>query len=180
VIVKAEPEEIPMKSTDVLVDAFERVRDAVYPAVSGLSADDLAFRPDPESNSISWLVWHLTRIQDDHVAGLARDEQVWTADRWVDRFDLPIDPSDTGYGHDSDTVALVTADAPSLLGYFEAVHDKTLAFIGSLSDPDLVRVVDRNWDPPVTLGVRLVSVISDDLQHVGQAAYVRGILERRR
>jgi hypothetical protein len=27
--------------------------------------------------------------------------------------------------------------------------------------------------------VRLVSVIADDLQHVGQAAYVRGILQRR-
>jgi uncharacterized damage-inducible protein DinB len=169
-----------VKSTDLLVDALERVRDAVYPAVSGLSTEDLAFRPDSESNSISWLVWHLTRIQDDHVAGLAGNEQVWTADGWVDRFELPIDPLDTGYGHDSETVALVTADSRSLLDYFEAVHDKTLAYVRSLSDPELVRVVDRNWNPPVTVGVRLVSVISDDLQHAGQAAYVRGILERRR
>jgi hypothetical protein len=107
-----------MKSTDVLVDAFERIRDAVNPAVNGLSPDELTFRPDPESNSIAWLVWHLTRIQDDHVAGLDGSEQVWTANGWADRFALPFDVADTGYGHDPDTVAAVTADASSLLGYF--------------------------------------------------------------
>ena len=108
----------PMTSTDLLLDAFERIRDAVHPAVNGLSPDELAFRPDDESNSIAWLVWHLTRIQDDHVAGLADSEQVWTAQGWAERFALPLDPSDTGYGHDPDMVAAVTADAVSLLGYF--------------------------------------------------------------
>jgi uncharacterized damage-inducible protein DinB len=168
-----------MTTSELLEDAFERVRDAVHPAVNGLSPDDLAFRPDSESNSIAWLVWHLTRIQDDHVAGLDGEEQVWTAKGWADRFALPIDVSDTGYGHDPDVVAMVTADAPSLLGYFEDVHEKTLAFLRSLEDADLTRVIDRRWDPPVTVSVRLVSVIADDLQHVGQAAYVRGILQRR-
>jgi uncharacterized damage-inducible protein DinB len=168
-----------MTSADLLVDAFERIRDAVHPAVNGLSPDELAFRPDEESNSIAWLVWHLTRIQDDHVAGIDGKEQVWTAKGWVDRFALPLDPGDTGYGHDPATVADVTADASSLLGYFEEVHDKTVAFVGTLGEAELDRVVDRRWDPPVTLSVRLVSVIADDLQHVGQAAYVRGILQRR-
>ncbi len=167
-----------MKSTDVLVDAFERIRDAVNPAVNGLSPDELTFRPDPESNSIAWLVWHLTRIQDDHVAGLDGSEQVWTANGWADRFALPFDVSDTGYGHDPDTVAAVTADASSLLGYFEDVHEKTVEYLHTLADDDLDRVIDRRWDPPVTVSIRLVSVISDDLQHAGQAAYVRGIVQR--
>jgi len=168
-----------MRSTDVLMDALERVRDAVYPAVSGLSPDELAFRPDAESNSIAWLVWHLTRIQDDHVAGVAGSAQVWVAGGWSERFHLPLDPGDTGYGHDPATVASVTAAAPLLLGYYEDVHQASVAYIATLAEADLARVVDRNWDPPVTLGVRLVSVIVDDLQHVGQAAYVRGILQRR-
>jgi uncharacterized damage-inducible protein DinB len=167
-----------MTSTDVLVDAFERIRDVVHPAVNGLSPDELAFRPSGESNSIAWLVWHLTRIQDDHVAGLDGSEQVWTQKGWVDRFALPLDPADTGYGHDPDTVAAVVADASSLLGYFENVHERTLEFIRSLTEDDLARVVDRSWDPPVTVSIRLVSVIADDLQHAGQAAYVRGILQR--
>jgi hypothetical protein len=167
-----------MTSIEVLVDAFERVRDAVHPAVGGLAPDELAFRPDDESNSIAWLVWHLTRIQDDHVSGIDGLEQVWTAKGWADRFALPLDVGDTGYGHDPEKVAAVKADAHSLLGYYEDVHEKTLAFLGSITDADLDRVVDRSWDPPVTMSVRLVSVVVDDLQHVGQAAYVRGILQR--
>ena len=168
-----------MTSSDLLADAFERVRDAVHPAVNGLSLDELAFRPDPESNSIAWLVWHLTRIQDDHVAGLEGVEQVWTADGWFQRFALPLDAADTGYGHGPEAAAAVTADARMLLGYFEDVHQKTQRFVATLLEADLGRVVDRDWDPPVTLSVRLVSVIADDLQHAGQAAYVRGILQRR-
>ncbi len=171
--------EIAMSTTDLLVDAFERVRDALHPAVNGLSTEDLSFRPLGESNSIAWLVWHLTRIQDDHVAGLDGLEQTWTAQGWVNQFALPLDPSDTGYGHGPDEVAAVVADASLLLGYFEDVHERTLSFVRQLSSEDLERVVDDSWDPPVTMSVRLVSVISDDLQHVGQAAYVRGLLNQR-
>jgi hypothetical protein len=167
-----------MASSDVLVDAFERIRDAVNPAVNGLSAEQLAFRPDGESNSIGWLVWHLTRVQDDHVAGLHGGEQVWTAGGWSQRFALPLDPSDTGYRHGPDDVAKVTADSALLLGYFEEVHENTVAYLRTLSDADLEQVIDSSWDPPVTVGIRLVSVIADDLQHVGQAAYVRGVVQR--
>jgi hypothetical protein len=169
----------PMSSSDLLADAFERIRDEVHPAANGLSLEELAFRPDGESNSIAWLVWHLTRIQDDHVAGLDGNEQVWTANGWADRFALPLDPTDTGYGHGPEDVAAVTAADLLLLGYFEDVHDKTLRFVRSLTEADLSRVVDMSWDPPVTVSIRLVSVIADDLQHVGQAAYVRGMLQRR-
>jgi uncharacterized damage-inducible protein DinB len=167
-----------MASSSVLVDAFQRIRDAVYPAVNDLSVEQLAFRPDGGSNSIGWLVWHLTRIQDDHVAALHGGERAWTADGWLERFALPLDPSDTGYGHGPEDVAKVTADASLLLGYFEAVHEKTVAYLSTLSDADLEQVIDPSWDPPVTVGIRLVSVIADDLQHVGQAAYIRGVVQR--
>ena len=168
-----------MTSSEVLAEAFQRIRDELHPAVNGLSTDQLAFRPDPEANSIAWLAWHLTRIQDDHVAALEGSEQVWIANGWKDRFALPLSPYDTGYGHDPETVAKVRVDAASLLGYYEEVHQRTADFVASLGEGDLSRVVDRNWNPPVTVGVRLASVIADDLQHVGQAAYVRGMLQRR-
>ena len=168
-----------MGNIDVLRDAFERIRDTVHPAANGLSGTELTYRIDAEANSIAWLVWHLTRIQDDHVAGLAGNPQVWTAKGWFQRFDLPFDVSDTGYGHDPDAVAAVRVEAGDLLGYFEDVHTATTAYLDTLSDDDLDRVVDRSWDPPVTVGVRLVSVVADDLQHIGQAAFIRGIVHRR-
>ena len=168
-----------MTSAELLVDAFGRIRGAVHRVVDGLPPEQLAFRVDAEANSIAWLVWHLTRIQDDHVAGVAEAEQAWTAQGWAGRFGLPFDPRDTGYGHRADEVAAVQVDSGELLvGYYDAVHEQTIRYVERLSDADLGRIVDRSWDPPVTLGVRLVSVIADDLQHAGQAAFVRGILQR--
>ena len=165
---------------DVLVDAFERVREVVHEAVDGLAVADLAFRVDPAANSIGWLVWHLTRIEDDHLAEVARTEQVWTADGWIGRFGLPFDQRATGYGHGPADVAAVQVPATVLTGYHDAVHEQAVGYVGGLRDGDLDRIVDVRWDPPVTLGVRLVSVLADALQHAGQAAFVRGIVERRR
>jgi len=167
-----------MLPRDLLADAFTRVREEVRAAVDGLDEDRLARRLDADANSIAWLVWHLLRVQDDHVAEVAGREQVWTAGGWAGRFGLPFDDSATGYGHSSADVGRVRATAELLTGYCDAVTDQTLDYLGKLEADELDRVVDERWDPPVTLAVRLVSVISDDLQHVGQAAFVRGVIER--
>ena len=162
---------------ELLVDAFNRIREGAESAVNGLSPEQLAQRPSSNANSIGWLVWHLTRVQDDHIAAVADREQVWTSDGWHERFALPFDADDTGYGHSSEQVAQVAAlEAEQLVGYLEAVHAATVAFVGPLTPEDLGQVVDERWDPPVTLGVRLVSIVNDDQQHVGQAAFVRGLL----
>ncbi|MEV6102155.1 DUF664 domain-containing protein [Nocardia sp. NPDC051981] len=170
-----------MTSADLLVDAFGRIKENVHGAVDGLTPAELATRPDGDANSIAWLIWHLTRVQDDHIADVAGLEQVWTAQGWAKRFDLPFDDSATGYAHSSAEVArLDGVSADLLLGYFDAVHDQTIGYVSTLTDADLPRIVDTRWDPPVTLGVRLISVVDDDIQHSGQAAYIRGMLLRRR
>ncbi len=169
-----------MTSADLLVDAFGRIREVVHQVVEGLTPQQLSFRLDGEANSIAWLVWHLTRIQDDHIADAAGAEQVWTSTGWSGRFALPFDESATGFGQSSDEVAAVRPESGDLLtGYHDAVFEQTVGFVKRLTDADLGRIVDELWDPPVSLGVRLVSVISDDLQHAGQAAFVRGIVTRR-
>jgi uncharacterized damage-inducible protein DinB len=168
-----------VNARDVLRDAFGRVATDVHGAVDGLDAAALTHRVDGTANSIAWLVWHLTRVQDDHVASVAGTEQVWTAEGWAERFGLPFRTGDIGFGQGSDEVAAVRADADLLLGYYDAVHARTLRYLDGLTDDDLDRVVDRDWDPPVTLGVRLISVADDDIQHAGQAAFVRGVVERR-
>jgi uncharacterized damage-inducible protein DinB len=166
-----------ISATDVLLDGFDRVQQAVAEIVDGLSPDQLSQRVGGTANSIAWLVWHLTRVQDDHVADLADTEQAWLADGWVERFGLSLPRSDTGYGHDTRQVAAVVASSDLLLGYHQAVHDRTRTYLRDLDVADLSTVIDESWDPPVTRAVRLVSVLEDDLQHAGQAAFVRGLLQ---
>ena len=166
-------------ATDLLVDGLNRTKENVHAAVEGLTRTQLAERLDPEANSIAWLVWHLSRIQDDHISDLAGTTQVWICDGWAGRFALPLENHVHGCGHTPQQVGKVVADAEMLVWYHDAVHARSVEFISGLSDNDLQRIVDRRWDPPVTMAVRLVSVVDDCAQHVGQAAFVRGILERR-
>ena len=168
-----------MTSAELLTDAFGRVRETVHEAVEGLSAGQLTARLDEDANSIAWLCWHLARVQDDHVADAFGVEQVWP--EWAARFGLPFGPGATGYGHGSRQVAQVLVPAGDLLtGYHDAVHAQTIGLVAGVTDADLSRIVDERWNPPVTLGVRLVSVISDCLQHAGQAAFIRGVVLRER
>ena len=170
-----------MEARDLLLRAFEDIETAVRGALDGLDPQLLTARIDPDANTIAWLVWHLTRVQDDHVAGVAGTEQAYTGAGWAERFALPFRPRAIGYGFSSEDVARTHVTDPQLLlDYHADVHRRTAAFVSTLSPEDLDRVVDVRWDPPVTLGVRLVSVIGDDLQHAGQAAFLRGCLERRR
>lgn len=163
----------------LLNELYGRIPDHIHRAVDGLTTDELAWAPAPGANTIGWLVWHLARVQDHHVAELRRSEQVWTSGPWPARFGLAPDSNDTGYGHRADQVAAVRPDGPdALIGYYEAVAAHTAELLAEVSATDLDRVVDHRWDPPVTLGVRLVSIADDDIQHAGQAAYVRGLLGR--
>jgi uncharacterized damage-inducible protein DinB len=166
-----------MTSAELLADAFGRIQETVHEAVRGLTSGQLATRLNRDANSIAWLIWHLARAQDDHLADAFGVPQVWT--EYGKRFELPFEPSDIGYGHSPEQVAQVTVASPDLLtGYHDAVHEQAIRLVSGVTDADLSRVVDERWDPPVTLGVRLVSVISDCLQHAGQAAFIRGILLR--
>jgi hypothetical protein len=162
---------------NVFRELYGRIPPLVREVVDGLDADALLHRPGPDANPIGWLVWHLARVQDHQLSELFGAEQLWVTGDWPARFGLDPDPNDLGYGHTSEQVGAVRAgDAGDLLAYLDAVDARTTAW---LDDPgDLERVVDESWDPPVTLGVRLVSVADDCLQHVGQAAYIKGLLAR--
>jgi hypothetical protein len=173
-----------MSSTDtaaqeLLRDAFTRLIEHVDELTDGLTDEQANYRPSPNANSIAWLMWHSARVQDIQLAPIAGVEQVWTRDGWVDRFGLDLPRNDTGYGHSPDDVAKVRAPADLLAGYYHAVHKLTLEYIASVTSDDLARIVDESWDPPVTASARLVSIIDDCAQHLGQAAYVLGIAHRR-
>lgn len=161
----------------VIADAFGRIREDVTSAVEGLDDETLARRPDlgdGPGNSIAWTIWHGTRVQDDHLAEAFGTEQVYP-DGWAERFGLPFDVTATGYGHTSDDVAQVRASADLLIAYHDAVTERTLQLLDGLSDDELERILPGTWGDGISLGVRLVSVVGDDMQHIGQAAYLRGL-----
>lgn len=162
----------------MVADQFQRIRELVEHATTGLSEQAAVWRPDPDANSVAWLVWHLTRVQDDHVAHLAGVPQAWTSRGWYERLALPFDAAAHGYGHSSAEVAAVRTAPTELAAYHADVHELSLSYAAGLTAEELARVVDTNWDPPVTASVRLVSLIGDCLQHAGQAQYVRGMAER--
>jgi len=169
-----------MSSTDAAVrellrDAFTRLIEHVDEVTGGLTDDQANYRPSPSANSIAWLIWHSARVQDLQLAPIAGAEQVWIRDGWVDRFGLDLPRNDFGYGHGPAEVAKVQAPVELLTGYYHAVHELTLEFVAGVTSEDLARVVDPNWDPPVTASARLVSIIDDCAQHLGQAAYLLGI-----
>ncbi|HEY9471297.1 MAG TPA: DUF664 domain-containing protein [Propionibacteriaceae bacterium] len=161
----------------ILIDAFGRVRGLVIDLTDDLTEEIATYRPDPSANSIAWLIWHVSRTQDDHVADLAQVEQSWV--EWRERFGLPFSKWATGYGQGPEEVAAVRVSGDLLADYHRAVHELTLRYLESITAEELDRIVDTRWDPPVTAAVRLVSVIGDTMQHLGQAAYVRGLAQRR-
>jgi hypothetical protein len=166
-----------MDHAELLVELYGRIPPLVSDAVEGLDADQLLWRPTPDANSIGWLTWHLLRVQDHHLSQVFQQDQLWTTGDCASGFGLAPDPSNTGYGHLPEDVASVRPAGPdAVLAYCDAVTSRTQGFLAALRPEDLDRIVDRRWNPPVTMGVRLVSVADDDLQHVGQAAYVRGLL----
>ncbi|MFJ9388588.1 DinB family protein [Nocardioides sp. NPDC101246] len=164
-------------SQRLLADGFGRIAESLPAIVDGLSVDDLLWRPYDGANSIAWTLWHIARMEDVQIAPLAGTEEVWTRDGWVERFGLPYKPRAMGYGQSAAEVAAFRLEDPTLLtGYYQAVHEATIGLVDTLGDDDLARIVDERWDPPVTAAVRLVSVVDDAAQHIGQAAYVKGLL----
>ncbi len=166
-----------MEVGELLVELFGRVDGHVHGVVEGLAVEDLLRSPAPGTNPVAWLVWHLTRVQDHHVSGLMDEPQLWMTGDWAGRFGMVAEAEDHGYGHTPEQVAAVRPESPdALVEYYDAVAARTKAFLAATTAADLDRIVDRRWDPPVTLAVRLISVADDDIQHAGQAAYVRGLL----
>lgn len=167
-----------MEAREVFIEAYGRIRELVHGSCQGATVEALVYRPEVGANSIAWLVWHLTRVQDDHLAEIFGRPQAWV-EGWAQRFGMEPDPANTGFGHGPDEVAAIRPTDPGvLIEYQDAVADITVAYLQTVDAAELGRIIDESYDPPVSVGVRLVSVISDNLQHAGQARYLRGIVDR--
>ena len=169
-----------MDLRDLLGDLFGRVDEHVDEILDGLDAADLTRQPGAGTNPIGWLLWHIARVEDAQIADLLGEDQLWASGTWAAGFGLDPDPSNHGYGHTPAEVAAVRPESTAAVReYAHAVRRRTDEFLATLTPADLDRIVDEAWDPPVTMGVRLISIVDDQIQHAGAAAYVKGLLEKR-
>ena len=165
-----------MNWQQLVIENFERISQVLKSALEDLTQEDLNQQPNPESNSMGWIAWHLTRVQDRAIADLAGEEQLWIKDKWHSSFVRLADPQDVGVGHSSeDLAAFRSPDAKILIAYHHAVLERTKGYLSNLSQPELDRKIDHPRFP--TVGLRLTAIINDNFQHAGQVAYVRGLLK---
>jgi hypothetical protein len=168
-----------MKFHELLSDGYERIIEIMERTLDGLSVEDLRWQPHQDANSIGWLCWHLTRGQDAQVAALMEAEQLWTMTGWHKKFNRPADPRDVGFGHTPQQVTEFESPEPKvMLEYLRETTERSKQYMQSLSEGDLDRELNEpQWQPLPTVGVRLISIMSDNLQHAGQASYIRGLLQ---
>ena len=167
------------RTTRFARDVLDRNEAILFAALDGLTSAQLHEQPGPDSNPIGWLMWHLSRVQDNHVSAMEGSEHVWVAQLWYEQFGRDDDPGDRGRGHSSEQVAeFRSPDVETLLAYYQAVRSRTDAFLDGLGEADLDRAVPNlAGDGTVPMHVRLEMTLVDNIQHSGQIAYLRGLLK---
>ena len=169
-----------MQWQQLVTDIFERISQELEHALDGLTVDDLNQHPCPGCNSIGWLTWHLTRAHDRVTADLLGEEQLWIKEGWYARFNRTPDPQDKGVGHSLEEIAAFSSpDASTLLEYHRAVLLQSKRYINNkLSETELNREFDNPVRPDVkNVRTQLMRLINDNMQHLGQVNYVRGMLK---
>ena len=166
-----------METHEMLSGAYAGILRVLEFTLEGLSVEDINWQPKPDCNSIGWLAWHLTRWQDVQISSFMGEEQLWIKEGWHKKFNRPADPKDTGGRMTpADLAKFKAPDVATLLGYHKAVLARSQKFFPTLKKADLDKIVEGTPFPkPPTRGMMLLRVLSDGLQHAGQASYVRGM-----
>ncbi|RRD45614.1 DinB family protein [Tessaracoccus sp. OH4464_COT-324] len=167
-----------MQANELLADAASRPVWLARAVLDGLSVETAHAMPGDKANSIVWLLWHAARQLDVQLARLTARPTVWEEGRWSARLGVARAAHDFGLGDTPADVAALRVDSVAELGeHLAACVGALTEYALALRPDELDEVVDRSYTPPVTRGVRLVSLIDDATVHVGQAAYVRGLLD---
>ena len=168
-----------MSAGEISNAAYDRIGGVFQRALTGLSIEQLGEQPSgPESNPIGWLAWHLTRTQDKTYSQLLGEEEAWTAGRWCERFGQPSDRG-TGNGDSLEQVrAFDPIDSDTLIAYFEAARAKSRRFLDGVTDDDLEKPSAAGVARDETIKLSIARVTGDLIQHTGQIAYIRGLVDR--
>lgn len=170
-----------MTLAEILIDALSRSRERFDRALADVTLEQANTPPVPDvaprTNSLTWLAWHTARELDTQVAPLAGIEPVWITGGHRERFALTLPDDTEDWHHTPDQAAqVVVSDLGLLFAYLDDAYALATTYLRGLTPQVLDDVVDSSWDPPVTRGVRLASIIDDAAQHSGQAVYTRRLL----
>ena len=164
-----------------IVDAgLRETFDDLVTALDGLTCDELNWRPTLESNSISWLVWHMARVEDNWVnLRLRGKDSVWDAEGWSEQ--LGVDVQGNGWGQSAEEIrGMPRIDVEHAMRYYRNVRAVTsVYFEDEMTEADLAAVVKHpsgnpklNWTYAQVLG----HLLSEEAQHLGQVSYLRGMM----
>jgi hypothetical protein len=157
-----------------IITLLEAAYRSIKQATDDLPDEQLYYQPTPETNSIAWLVWHLSRWRDAVSATISGEPQIWVSAGWAERCGMPDER--TGLG---DTPAQVTAfcvERAVLFGYVDAAHQHTVERVAKLTPTQLVQPMVSHTGERRPAWRALAGVCSDSAQHTGQIAYLRGLL----
>ena len=171
-----------MDLRDFIIRSLEEIQEDLKRSVDGLTKEDLMTQPQPGANHIAFMIWHMTRVEDKLLHNLFQcSPQLWESGKWYERMGLPEDPKSTGFGYTAEQVSCFPSVQPhELMDYVEAVRADTLDYLENI---DAASLDEKVTAPPlgeVSIG-NLISILVVELaQHVGQIAYVRGLVEARK
>ena len=169
-----------MSDTGTAISALQRNWSMVDQSLANMDDASMASRPNDQTNSIAWLLWHMNRVVDRFVNDRFQDKpQQWVSDGWHDKFGMPANPDDNGRGWTAEQVAAWQPPAKEVMvGYYDAVKSNALAYVGSLSAADLEKQVPFPAPPnTLALGEALGVLVFDNIVHGGQIAFIKGYYE---
>ena len=166
-----------MDFRDLVRSGLDEYLEGLEQALDGLTPVELAWQPAPSSNNITWQVWHMARVEDRWVNSYLRQgTEVWIADKWYSKFGLQ--PEDHGARQSAeDSAAMPDLPLAGLMDYYRVVRDSTNSYVDNLTADDLGKSYSHpRTNPGPTVNWVLAHLLVEEAQHLGQVAYVRGIL----
>ena len=161
---------------DAIKSGLEEYLEGLKKAVDGLTPTELRWQPTLTSNNISWIVWHMARVEDRWVNQVLRkDVEVWIRDGWYEKFGMAEEVH--GYGETENQVRAMPDVAMSdILAYFNSVRQSTLTHLAQMTPADL----EARYSHPRRSGIRgdwiLGHILVEEGQHLGQVGYIRGMI----
>ena len=166
-----------MKGAKILSDMLEMSDSLVRRALEGLTDADLIKRPSDQDNTIGWLMWHKTRVEDIAFADASGEEQFWISDKWHEKFGMEPNPGQMGFRGFARTSDEPRVQERKTFSATPTPFGRARLRCWRASRPRTsTRKSPPRWARPSKSGTTSGRVAADNIQHGGQICYLRGFI----